>query len=164
VITESTDVFPNNVVSLIKTRLALLDSDLQIFRRPLRTSDPLQCVGIFASQWLPDEESYEMDNQPIGSNEPTIQRYLISIQAYVKDGDEERGLAIHAILSKMIRAVLYADEPLRVGLSMLGTTVLGTTEHTKRWGIQTQRFYSNEISGSWLYLSTLDFWVETETM
>jgi len=162
-ISDATVVFPNNVVNLVATRMALLDSDLLVVKRPLRPTDTIQAIGIFAAQWSPDENSYEMDSSPVGRSEPTISRYNVSIQALIKDADEERGLATHSVLSKMVRSVLYRDEPLRVGLTLLSATLNSSTERTKRWGIATQRYYSNEISGSWLYLSTLDFWLETET-
>lgn len=163
-INAATPVFPANVVDLISARAAFLDADLFIARRPLRESDPVQAVGIFGSQWYPDEESYEMRGAPAGRHEPTLQNYMIGVQAFVKDMDEERGLAAHSVLSKMIRAMLYRDEPLRVGLAALSVTMSGSTERAKRWGIRSQRFVSNELQGSWLYLSTLEFWLETETV
>lgn len=162
-ISEETEVFPNNVVSLMKARAKLLDKDIEVFGRPLRSSDPNQCIGILAAQWLPDEESYEMLGGPQGRHEPTLQSYLITVQALVRDTDEERGLATHAVLSKMIRSMLYRDEPLRVALLSLNVQMNGSTERLQRFGVRQQRFFSNEISGSWLYLSNLEFWIETET-
>lgn len=162
-ITNDEAVFPNNVVAILKTRTQLLDSDLFLCSRPLRSSDPVQSVGIFPAFWNPDEQSYET----IGASapgEPTLQTYQISIQALVKDMDEERGLAVHSVLSAMIRSMLYRDALLRVGLGALSVTMDGNTERAQRWGIRTQRFLSNELEGSWIYLSTLDFWLETETV
>lgn len=162
-ITDETEVFPNNGITLIKARAKLLDKDLEVFGRPLRSSDPNQCVGIFGSQWLPDDESYEMLGGPEGRHEPTLQSYLITIQAFVKDMDEERGLATHGVLSKMVRSMLYRDNPLRVALLSLNVQMNGSTERVTRMGIRQQRYFSNEIQGSWLYLSNLEFWIETET-
>jgi hypothetical protein len=166
-ITESTAVvFPNNVVEILKTRIIMLDPDLAeaTFKRPLRESDPHQSVGIVAANWTPNEESYEMLGAPAGRHEPTLQNYFITVQAFVRDSDEERGLAIHSVLSKMIRAMLYRDTALQVGLASLSATYGGSTESTKRWGIRQQRYFSNELQGSWLYLSNLEFWLETETI
>ena len=101
---------------------------------------------------------------PTGRHEPTLQQYLITVQAFVKDMDEERGLATHSVLSKMIRSMLYRDDPLRVALGSLSVTTDNSIERTQRWGIRQQRYFSNELSGSWLYLSTLEFWLETETV
>lgn len=163
-IVENPDLFPNNAVSILQTRCKLIDSDLFVIRRPLRESDPTQSIGVFASAWEPDEESYEMRGSPQGPSEPTLQTYRIAVQAFVKDMDEERGLATHATLSKMIRSMLYRDDPLRVALSALSATMDDSTERTKRWGIRQTRYFSNEIEGNFLYLSVLEFWLETETV
>lgn len=158
-------VFPNNIISLIATRADYIDPpDLRIFKRPLRNSDPSQSFGVFAAQWNPNEDSYEMRGAPSpGPNEPTLQRYLIAIQAFVKDFNEDRGLRKHSVLSKYVRAMLYRDDPLRIGLAALSVEMSGSVESSKRWGIRTQRFLSNEIEGNFLFLSTLEFWLETET-
>ena len=163
-IDSGTSVFPSNVVQLIKTRAQLIDSDLYVTGRPLRESDPVQSVGVFGMQWVPDENSYEMGATPLGRSEPSLQTYLITIQGFVKDADEERGLDVHAILSKKLRSMLYRDDPLRVGLLALSVVMNGSTERAKRYGVRSQRYVSNELSGTWLYLSTLEFWLETETI
>jgi hypothetical protein len=165
-IAATTPVFPNNVVDLVAFRMQFLDADLQIFKRPLRDSDPIQCVGVFAQQWLPDTDSQEMrgriPGQTIGYKEPSIEQYLISIQAFVKDMDEERGLATHSVLSEMVRTMLYRDATLGVALAALSTTLNNVQKRTGRWGIRQQRYFSNELQGSFLYLSNLEFWLETE--
>jgi hypothetical protein len=163
-ISEDTVVFPNNAVNLVALRTGLLDEQIRVFRRPLRESDPQVSAGIIAATWEPDSESMQIMGQPMGRNEPTLQTYLIAVQAFVKDFNEERGLARHSVLSKMIRSMLYRDEPLRVGLSSLSVTMNDSVERARRWGIRSQRFFSNEIDGDFLYLSTLEFWLETETV
>lgn len=107
----------------------------------------------------------EFGNPVIGkfAHEPTLQKYNIQIQGLVKDMDVERGLAVQSVMAKMIRAVLYHDDLLRVGLTSLTDTRYGVTERLRRWGIRQQRFMSNEIEGDWNFLSVLDLWVETET-
>lgn len=158
-ITASDAVFPNNVVSLLARRIETLDEDLAVFRRPLRRTDPNQSVGVYASYWTPNEDSYEF----IGSR-PTLSTYLLGVEAYIKDGDEERGLATHSVLTSMIRAMLYGDPALLVGLRSLSALTGSGTERTQRFGIRTQRYSSNELQGAFLYLSVLEFWLETETM
>lgn len=166
-ITADTPVFPNNVVDIVKTRVEMLDSDLHVFRRPLRDTDPNQSVGIFATQWVPDEESHEMSGEVLGGgsfHDPSIDRYACAVQAFVKHMDEETGLATHSVLSEMLRTMLYRDNALRVGLSSLTTTLDEVRKRTTRWGITQQRYFSNELTGSFVYLSTLEFWLETETI
>lgn len=154
--------FPNNIVELVHARCVLLDPDLYVVKRPLRATDPVQSIGILAAQWLPDEESKEMRGASFAV-QPSLSRYAIAVQAFIKDMDDERGLANHALLSRMLRSMLYTDQPLRVGLSMLSSTMNGMTESTQRWGITQQRFFSNELTDEWLFLSILEFWLETET-
>lgn len=99
----------------------------------------------------------------INPGEPTMQQYVIGLQAFIKDGDEEIGLARHSTLSYAIRSMLYRDAAIRVGFQSLTYTSNGVTERLRRWGIRSQRFLSNELSGSWLYLSTLEIWAETDS-
>jgi hypothetical protein len=155
-------VFPNNIVEMVHTRCELIDSDLFVTKRPLRNTDPNQSIGVFATQWLPDDESKEFLGQAYAS-QPTLSNYRIAIQAFVKDMDEVNGLNTHAVLSRMIRSMLYTDQPLRVALSSLSSNLGISTESTQRWGITQQRFFANELRGEWLYLSILEFWLETET-
>lgn len=154
-------VFPNNIVDLVATRASLLDSDLFVIKRPLRNTDPNQSVGVFASQWLPNDESKEFLGQGYAT-QPPLSMYRVAVQAFVKHMDEVEGLNTHAVLSRMIRSMLYTDQPLRVALSSLSSSLDVTTEHAQRWGITQQRFFSNELGGEWLYLSILEFWLETE--
>lgn len=165
-IDSDTAVFPNNAVDIIATRLALLDADgdVVVLKRPLRESDPVQCIGVFATLWTPNEESMEMRGVLGGNHEPTLEQYMIAIQAFVKDMDEERGLAVHSVLSEMIRSMLYRDSPLRVALGSLTTDLLGIAKRTQGWGVRNQRYFSNELSGSWVYLSTVECWLEVETV
>lgn len=163
-ITADPTVFPSNIVSKIKQRVQTFDADLYVTGRPLRDSDPPQAVGVVASLWSPEEDSLEIKGVPIGRQEPTLQRYRVTLQSFVKNMDEEAGISEHATLSKMIRGMLYRDETLRLQLASLVWTDGVTTERSKRWGVINQRFVSNEISGVWLFLSVLEFWLETETV
>ena len=163
-ITADPTVFPNNIISSLKPRIQAFDSDLYVTSRPLRDSDPFQSIGVFASLWGPEQDSLEIIGAPLGRQEPTLQRYRVTIQVLVKNMDEEIGISEHATLSKMVRGMLYRDETLRVQLATLVWTDGLTTERAKRWGVVSQRFISNEIGGVWLYLSILEFWLETETV
>lgn len=159
-ITADETTFPNNVVELLQIRIDAMDTDLAVFKRPLRPTDPNQCVGITAAQWTPDNDSLEIRG---GFQEPPLSRYMITVQAFVKDMDEIRGLNVHSVLSRRIRNMLYNDTPLRLALASLSSTLDGATESARRWGVSQQRFFANEIEASWLYLSNLEFWLETET-
>jgi hypothetical protein len=164
-------VFPNNVAEVLWTRYAvIIDPEpdptkrVAIFRRPLRPTDPNQAVGIAPSDWMPKEESKEIRGVQVpGTVEPTLQTYYYNIQTLVKDTDEVRGLAIHSILGTRARSILYRDEPLRVGLASLEVQLDGATERLKTYGVRAQRYLTNDIQGTFLFVSTIEFWVETET-
>lgn len=160
-ISADTPVFPNNVVALLDDRLTMIDPEVPVFKRPIRTSDPTQCIGIVPVQWSPNEDSKEMKGR-IDASEPTLGEYVIAVQAFIKDMEEERGLATHSVLSQTIRSMLYRDRALAVGFASLGVTIGDTSERMQRWGVRRQAFVSNEISGAFLYMSTLEFWFETE--
>lgn len=162
-ITVDKTYFPYNAVDKIAERLALIDEDIVLLKRPLRDSDPIQSIGVFGNLWMPDEDTYEMRGSPPGWHEPSLSSYLISIQVFIKDADQERGAAVHGTLSKIVRAMLYRDDTLRVALRMLTAQAAGSTESTRRFGVRTTRYLTNELSGSWLYLSNIEFWLETET-
>ena len=164
-ITSEEAVFPNNLVECVALRLGLLDPDLFVTRRPLRETDPNQSIGVFGALWTPHQDSLEMKGKlSPGSSEPTFGRYVVTIQAFIKDTDDERGLATHSVLSALIRAILYRDEPLRDLIANLSVEVLGIKEVARRWGITQQRFLNNELESSWLFLSSIELWVDTEMM
>lgn len=165
-INSTIQCFPNNVIALIRTRLLqTVDPEetdptkkIPVYLRPLRSSDSVQCIGIFPTWWLPDEDSFE-----IGKSGPTVQRYPFVIQTLVKDAEEERATAAHGIMSKLVRSTLYNDSPLHVGLAALYVDMFGTREKFQKLNIQNQRYLNNEVSGSFIYMSTLNVYVETET-
>lgn len=164
---DSPAVFPNNVVLVLSEKANLIDHpETKVFRRSLRASDPRQSIGIFASQWIPNDDSFEMGGGTLGGyrQETTLQQYLISVQAMVLDMEETRGLIKHSILAKMVRDMLLRDPSTGVALAALSVTdAYGLIERTKRRWVRTQRYVSNEISGEWVYLATLEFLIETET-
>lgn len=159
-------VFPNNAVNLIAARAAqFIDPpDLTVLKRSLRPSDPIESLGIYSAFWNPNESSFEMRGGNPTIPEPTLQQYSIFIEAFIKDMDEPRGLAKHSVLSMLVRAMLYRDASLLVSLRALSVSVNGITERTARLGVRTQRYSSNEIEGAFLYLSVIEFFLETETI
>ena len=159
IFSSATAVFPNNVCNLIAARIDdLYHNDLYVVKRQLRATDNTRSVGIAPAWWEPDEDSFEFR-----SLEPTIQRYRIMIQLFAKNSDAELGIAEHSVMSKVIRSLLYRDGPLKLGLDMLSVTMNGATERIQRRGISRSQYISNEIQGNWLFLNTLEYYVETET-
>lgn len=162
------NVFPNNVVEILAPRFKTLDADLPVLKRPLRDGDGEQAIGVFPSTWLPDEESYEMNGgvtllgQPRAASEQSLSTYTIIIQGYVLDTDEQQGIGVHNVLAKMIRTLLYRDPVLAVGLDALSHTMLGSTERIQRRRVGIQRYLNNDVDGVFMFLSSLEYYVETE--
>lgn len=170
-IDENIEVFPNNACSLIVARIKTVYPTLQVLQRAVRDSDGSETVGVFPMTWVPDETSMEMTGQlvtaaapPILAGQPTLQRYVIGVQSFVTDSDEQRGIKRHSILAKQIRSFLYGDEPLAVGLSTLSVTMFGSTERIQKRGIQVQRFLNNDIQGVFVFLASCEYYIETETV
>lgn len=149
--------FPTAIVDALAEQLALTTGVGKVMRRPLRPTDPDQSIGVTASDWVPNE-------QVIGQHDPAVGTYLFAIQAFVKHADEEEGRDDHTDLAQAIRAMLYRDLGLRVRLASLSHSADGLIERVQRWGVRQQRYASNEVDGQFLYLSTTEFWVETETV
>lgn len=155
-------IFPMNVVGVLQEEFVAAGiSGDQIYLRPLRPSDPHSSIGLFPQDWVPNEDSAEMMG---GLQEPTISRYLVGIHTLVKNTDEADGILQHAILSKSVRSMLYRASGVRVRLPQLNETSLGITERLQRWGVRQQRYLSNEIEGSFVFVSVTDIWVETEAV
>lgn len=167
-----TDPYPNCVTTVLKEQYADKITDLSafegpnntqikaVFTRPLRPSDPKVSLGVFAANWQPDE--YEMGNP--SPAEPTLQTYQYAIQVLVKHSEEQAGRALHGLVSKSVRSMLYRDQDVRLALSQLTETSLGVLERFQRCGVRQQRFANNEIDGQFLFLSTAEFWVQTESV
>jgi hypothetical protein len=158
-------IFPNNLVKWIAIAMEGIDPGVKVFKRPLRNSDPQQSIGVFGQLWMPEQDSLEM--QSLGNpapQQPTIQRYQLSVQAFVKDAEEARGLAVHSVLSQRVRSVLYTNPDLQVVFSELKANLgEGWVESMRRWGITVARYYSNDLNGTNVYLTTTELWTETET-
>ncbi len=153
-------VFPNNVVNCFVAVLPGIDEDVRCLPRPLRPTDPNYSIGVYGTIWEPELDSLEIGH--VAPQEATLNRYQIGIQTLIKDGDSQRGLAVSSILTKRVRTVVYRNEPLRIALRSLTVSDGDSLESMRRWGIRNQRFMSNDIEGTFVTISVLDLWLETE--
>lgn len=158
-ITADTLTFPMNVCNVLAISMEGIDPDVKVYRRPLRTTDEAQSIAVVPVNWEPIvPQSIEL-----GKREPTVQRYTIAIQAMIKDMEEMVGIARHSVLSARVRHMLYRDDNLALVLPMAGVTIGATTETLKRFGIESQQFMNNQVPrGGFVYLSTCEFWFETQ--
>lgn len=162
---DRSDAFPSNAIQLIVLRMKQKWPNTGIVPRPLRHTDKTQSIGVFPVDWSPDEESYEFKapGSPVTAlSFPTVNTYRVGIQAFVKDMDSEKGIRTHANMSKAIRSLLYFDTPLALGLRQLSVVMDGLTETIQRQMIPRAKYISNEIDGTFLFLSTLQYSIETE--
>lgn len=153
-------VFPYNFVRCLNIVLPGIDEDVTVYNRPLRPTDPNYALGIYGTLWQPNEESYEMGHG--APSEPTLSSYQVGVQTLTKDGDTERGLVTSSILANRVRAVLYRNEPLRLALGSLYVQDGNSRESMRRWGVRSQRYMSNDLEGTFVTISVLDLWIETE--
>lgn len=158
-IDETASSFPNNIVAAIEPRLETIDVDVECFLRPLKPTDPNQCIGIFAARWDPNRDSFEMGHV---QGEPTLSEYHVFIQTLVKHGEMWKGMAVSSTLARAVRRVLYRDVILRTSLSQMSLTDSFGKESVRRWGIVDQQYLSNDIEGTFVHVSTLDCYFETE--
>lgn len=162
-ITATNSEFPNNVVQLLATRaLQVVDPDLLVVLRPLRDSDQGQVLGIFPTLKVPDMTTIETDGSQI--SEPTINKYSCIMQSVVTDTDPEKCVAVHSIFANRLWQMYYRDIPLHVGLTALAVVTDNSREKFQRRGVALQRYISNEVQGSFICTSWIEFWFDTETV
>lgn len=167
---EISDIaFPNNIVIALRDDFAEIappnpeDSDpgIPVFARPIKVTDPNQCIGVTAGMWMPDEESYELGGG-LARTGATINSYIIGVQTFIKHSDETQGLALSATLAGAIRNRITMSVQNRGALSQLSASEFGYRESFSRASLENQRFISNELQGKFLYMSSLELRVETQ--
>lgn len=172
-------MFPDSVVDVVRDQLAirLVDFAIETFDpvtetmqpleptfldRPLRAEDPNRSISIYAYDWVPDEATQEMGSG-LAFAGPTVTRYNYRIQSLTRYVVEEEQRADASVDAKVIRAILARDPGLRVALEALSDEVAGVREKYLRYGVSRQRFFNNELRGTFLGLCLTEFWVDTQT-
>lgn len=156
--------FPNNVVNVLAAKLAEIDPDDSfIVKRPIQISDPDQTISVVAVDWSPERSSLEM-GQKVNPKEDTLQTYTIAIQGLINDMDEDRAIMRHSAFSTLIRRMIYRDPVLQLALPQLRVEVAGVRESLKNWGVRSQRWLVNRNEDNFVYMSTLEFWFQTENL
>ena len=158
--------FPNNVIEVMAFRIpSFCDPDsaapdrIKVLKRPLRQTDPQQCVGVFPSVKRPDVTSSE-----IGFAAPTLNRYGIIMQSLVKSTDEAEAISISSILANRLTRMFHHDSVLHAGLTALAVNMDNVRERLQRRGIELQRYLDNQVEGTFVRTSWVECWVETETV
>ncbi len=157
VLEDVTTYFPSVFVNEIVKCLEDMLEGHHVVPRPLRSEDPGFTVGVWAEEWVPDEDSYQ-----IGQQEATIARYVIRVQNSVKAAEESIGRALFSLNAKAVRVILYRDPELAVRLRSLQEQVLGSTERVTRFKVTRQRYMTARLNG-FLFIATTDLTIETTT-
>lgn len=170
---DLTDVFPSAFIQVIATRISDLFPELSVVQRRLKLQDRTRTVGVFPMPWTPDIESLEFGQgnlvlgQPNSTlSQPTIGTYGIGLQALIQNSDQVQASAESSAMSYALRYMLYNDAALGVGLDSLSVTY-GTspaiTERAQRRGITRVRYLDNEVSGTYVALNTIEYYIDTQT-
>lgn len=154
--------FPNNVVEQFALSLGSIDPSIKVRQRPIRDIDPGSFISVYPGAWNPDEDSIEISGDGIA--EPTISRYRITVETLVVDADQVRGNRRSSVLNMLVRHKLFRDPVLLVALPQLRVDLNGSSEVFRRRGIQAQQYMNNGNDATFVYLSVLDVWFETETI
>lgn len=155
------DGYIEQVLDLIKTRVMIVPNVDNVVLRSLNSVDPNGTLGISADDWVPLE--WEMAGD--GVQEPSIQRYTLSIQHLLKWGTQEEGERIHREVAKAVRLMLYRDHDFQVSLRSLVVQEDSRKERTLRFHIMDQKYASNSAgAGVFLFISVTNVTIETETV
>lgn len=151
--------FPATFVRAIRESLERYMPNNFIVERPLHMEDPSGVVGIYAEEWVADQDSYVMG----GQLETVVSVYGLRIRNVVKATDEEAGRALFANDAKTIRVILYRDPDLRLRLGGLQESMMSTVERFKKFRVMRQEYASARMSGVFQYVATTEVAIETET-
>ena len=143
------------VLWLVENIPLKLDGVEQAVGRPVRPADPPCTVGVYADTWTPDPAHC------IGQLHPSLARYNINIELFIKSTDEEYGHELHSQISKSLRAMVYGDPDLELSFRGMLDTEFGLTERLMKWGITNQRYMPGDLSGQFVFLSNTALWIET---
>lgn len=149
--------FPENIVDMLAVQLNDIE-DGSVVKRACRPTDASRTVGIYAASWNPLEDSYEM-----GREDPTLNRYNIVVQNFVKSGEEAVGRRDHARISTIIRRRLQFDASLVTAVRSLTETTSEFIERVKKYRVARQIFSIGPVDNTFYYLASTDVWIETET-
>lgn len=150
--------FPTAFVDAVVSSLQANLPNNIVLHRPLRSEDPGGVIGVWAENWVADEDSFVM-----GQNDPVVTRYLVRVRNLIKATDEEYGRGIFSVEAKAIRVILYRDPDLRVRLAGLQEEMMSTVERVKKYTVARQDYMSAQMSGAFNFLATTDVRIETET-
>jgi hypothetical protein len=152
--------FPHNVIETLAAWYEdLLGADHTVVKRRLSMNDPALSIGIY-----PENGEYMIGTAEIGSWEPTITTYQLRVQHMTKGVDREHVQALALTNSKMVRALLYRTDALKVKLASLSEDLLGSHERFQRLRVGRQELNEAKVQRSFYFLTVTHVVIETETV
>lgn len=145
----------DETIAAVKASYSQIEGVEAVLGRPLKAVDPKISMSIYSVDWIPA-------GAMIGQSDPATATYTFRSQTMVKHSNEEEGRALHTQLSKIARIMLYRDPSLVATLRGLSESSMGSIERFQKYGVRTQRFLNNELQGNFVFLATIEWWLETE--
>lgn len=153
----SVDEFPGNIVRVLVDHVKVSAWATTVLERPLRPTDPNGSIGISARDWAPLEYA-------IGQWDPALARYMIQAEGMTRNTSQEEAQALQNQIAKNLRLMLYRDTSLRAALVGLSESASGVLERVTKFGVESQRFATNDVGNEFMFYSVANIQVETETV
>lgn len=154
------DGFAEGVIDLFSQYATTVEGVSQVVKRSLNSLDVHGTLGVCLDQWQPID--YEMIG--LGVMEPSTAQYTFSVQHVVKWGTQEDGEKLHREVAKAVRLMLYRNPELQVSLRSLVVDEDDRRERFQKLRVTDQRYASNEMKGTFVFLSVTELVIETETV
>lgn len=150
-------MFPTNVIDVLHPLMEQLDGIKHVYKRQIEPVDPDSSLGLTYFDWTPEDLE-------LGGFGPTLSTYRFGAQVMVKHTNEEDGTRLHVELATRVRRAFWQDLSVRAALSALVVEDGDWKERVQRWGVTQQRFASDQVDRQFLFLSMLEFFVQTESV
>lgn len=136
------------------------DPPVSVVLRRVRDIDPQHTIGLLLADFGSDQRSWEST----GRSDATLRDYGYFMQVQIKASDDETGWPILRNISKTAWDVLADDQALRQTLGTISDIGPVTAERVQRWWPKTAKFDVVPSGSVFLYLSLIEFTVQTELL
>lgn len=155
------DVFPGNVILIIKQRLSQLMTNVKVQASPINSMNAGATISILPIGW-DNASQAEIGTFP---REPEpIQSYTLVIQCLISGLDPEDGIARLSLLSRRVRHTLMRDQVLRQALHTLRCTEGDIDERFQDVRVRNQRFLGSSTERGMNLMASTDVIVRTEVI
>lgn len=154
-------IFVSTLAEIVRTQMGVplvgpTDTPVsEVFLRPLDRDDPNYCIGVFEGEADPIE--YEIG----GGADPTLMRWQVIVQAYVKSSDIVDGRAVRSKLLNRVRKTLFSSATENALMTLVDAETL---EACRRYRLRRIAFASGDgpRAGEFYFLGQIELMFETE--